>query len=66
VSTSRSIISFLVTLLMPFALVGIGAGIVALGFWLGWTWLVVAGGVVVLAGVLFGVFLFLWADAGAL
>jgi hypothetical protein len=27
---------------------------------------VVAGGVVVLAGVLFGVFLFLWADAGAL
>jgi hypothetical protein len=65
-STSRSIVSFLVTLLMPLVLVGLGAGVVALGFWLGWLWLVIAGGVVVLAGVLFGVFLFLWADAGVL
>ena len=65
-STSRSIISFLVTLLMPFALVGAGAGIVALGFWLGWMWLVITGGVVVLAGVLLGVFLFLWADGNVL
>ena len=65
-STSKSITTFLVTLLMPVALIGLGAGIVSLGFWLGWLWLVISGGVVVLAGVLLGVLLFLWADADVL
>jgi len=66
VSTSRTIIGFVATLLMPFAIIGVGAGIVSLGLWLGWWWLAVTGGVIVLAGIVLAIFLFLAADAGAL
>ena len=62
-STSRTIATFLATLLLPFVVVAAGAGIAALGLWLGWLWMAIAGGIIVLAGIAIGGFLFLAADA---
>lgn len=62
-TTSRTIATFLAALLLPFVVVAVGAGVVAVGLWLGWLWLAIAGGIIVLAGIAIGGFLFLAADA---
>ncbi len=61
-STSRSVATFLATLLLPVVLIAVGAGVAGLGLWLGWLWLAIAGGIIVLAGIAVGGFLFLAAD----
>ena len=65
-SVGRSLLRFLLVLLVPVVLVIVGAGLVALGLAMGWTWLAIAGGVVVLAGIAIGGFLFLMADSSIL
>ena len=65
-SVGRSLLRFLLVLLVPVALVLLGAGIVAFGLWMGWLWLAIAGGVVVLAGIAIGGFLILAADSSIL
>ena len=65
-SVGRSLLRFLLVLLVPVVLVLVGAGLVALGLGMGWTWLAIAGVVVVLAGIAIGGFLFLMADSSIL
>ena len=65
-SVGRSLLRFLLVLLVPVALVLVGAGIVAFGLWMAWLWLAIAGGVVVLAGIAIGGFLILAAHSSIL
>ena len=53
-SEKRGFVAFLVTLLMPFILILVGAGMVGGGFSLGWNWAIIPGLVVAAAGVLWG------------
>ena len=60
----RDLLRFIVGLLAPFILIFGGAGLVALGFEYQKTFLLWTGGVVALAGVLWGAFLLLFAHEG--
>ncbi|MAW60566.1 MAG: hypothetical protein CMJ94_06995 [Planctomycetes bacterium] len=57
-SEKRGFVAFLVTLLMPFILILVGAGMVGGGFSLGWNWAIIPGLVVAAAGVLWGAIVF--------
>ena len=57
-SEKRGFVKFLVTLLMPFILILVGAGMVGGGFSLGWNWAIIPGLVVAAAGVLWGAIVF--------
>ncbi|MCH2100963.1 MAG: hypothetical protein MK209_03470 [Planctomycetes bacterium] len=59
-SEMRSFIKFLVSLLMPFVLILVGAGMVGAGFLWGWNWAIIPGLVVAAAGILWGVIIFFW------
>ncbi len=59
----KSFATWLLSLLMPVVLVLLGAGIGGVGLMQGWSWLVWAGLIVIGIGVLWGICLFVFADA---
>jgi len=63
-AVARELTKFVVALLIPIALIFIGAGLFALGVHFKMAFLLWTGGVVALCGVLWGVFLVLWASDG--
>ena len=56
---------FVVSLLMPVVLIFGGGGLAVFGIEQDWSWLVWLGLIVVGAGILWGVIIFLWADSGS-
>ena len=60
----RRLISFVVALLMPLILIGGGGAVTGWGFTNEWDILVWIGLGMIAAGVLWGLFLFLWATDG--
>lgn len=60
----KRLISFIVTLLMPLFLIGGGGAISGWGLTNDWDILVWIGLGMIVAGVLWGLVLFLWADSG--
>jgi hypothetical protein len=60
----RRLISFLVTLLMPLILIGGGGALTGWGITNEWATVAWIGAAMVVAGVLWGLFLFLWAESG--
>lgn len=60
----RRLISFLVTLLMPLILIGGGGALTGWGITNDWKMVAWIGAAMVVAGVLWGLFLFLWAESG--
>jgi hypothetical protein len=62
----KSVIRFIVGLLMPIILIGIGGGIGGLGVVNEWPVLAFIGLAFIGAGVLWGIFIFLWASEGPL
>ena len=62
----RRLISFVITLLMPVILVGGGGALTGWGLTNEWDMIVWVGAAMVVAGVLWGLFLFLWASNGSL
>ena len=62
----RRLISFVVTLLMPLILIVGGGALTGWGITNDWNMVVWIGAAMVVAGVLWGLFLFLWASNGSL
>ncbi|KQI72265.1 hypothetical protein AN191_09070 [Loktanella sp. 5RATIMAR09] len=62
----RRLISFVVTLLMPLVLIGGGGALTGWGITNEWATVAWIGAAMVVAGVLWGLFLFLWAESGPL
>lgn len=62
-SEKRGFVGFLIALLAPFVLVFSGAGLAALGFTNGWNVLTIIGGIVLAAGLIWGLILFLLTDS---
>jgi hypothetical protein len=60
----RRFISFVVTLLMPLILIGGGGALTGWGITNEWATVAWIGAAMVVAGVLWGLFLFLWAESG--
>ncbi|MEO0872109.1 MAG: hypothetical protein AAFY19_09155 [Pseudomonadota bacterium] len=61
----RSLIRFVLGLIMPIVLLAAGAGMAGLGLDREWNWLVWAGLIVAGAGIVWGLFLFFLADSGS-
>ncbi|HEV8034118.1 hypothetical protein [Yoonia sp.] len=62
----RRLISFIVTLLMPLILIGGGGALTGWGITNDWATVAWIGAAMVVAGVVWGLFLFLWASNGSL
>jgi len=60
----KSVLRFLLGLFMPIILIGLGAGVLGLGATYDIEVLIIAGFAVIGAGILWGVFLYLWASEG--
>lgn len=62
----KRLISFVVTLLMPIILIAGGGSIIGLGLNNDWDMIAWAGLAMVVGGILWGLFLFIWASDGPL
>ena len=62
----RRLVTFVMTLLMPLILIGGGGAVAGLGITNEWEWLAWVGLGMIVAGVAWGLFLFLWATDGPL
>ena len=62
----RRLIAFVLTLLMPIILIAGGGTVTGWGMRNDWEWLVWAGLAMIAVGILWGVFLFLWAGNGSI
>ena len=62
----KGLLKFLLSLFMPVIVIAAGAGLAGLGLQQEWVWLVWAGLIVIGAGIVWGVLLWLWADSGSM
>ena len=62
-STGRDFIRFIISLLAPFVLILLGAGLAALGLSQGWAFSLWAGLIIAGIGLIWGIFLFMIATA---
>ena len=61
----KSLLKFLLSLFMPVILIGGGGTLAVFGIEREWSWLVWFGLIVVGAGIVWGLVLYLWADSGS-
>lgn len=61
----KSLLKFLLSLFMPVILIGGGGTLAVFGIEQEWSWLVWFGLIVVGAGIVWGLVLYLWADSGS-
>lgn len=61
----KGLLKFLLSLFMPVILIGGGGTLAVFGIEQEWSWLVWFGLIVVGAGIVWGLFIFLWAESGS-
>lgn len=61
----KGLLRILLTLFMPVILIAAGGGLAVFGIEREWTWLVWFGLIIVGAGIVWGLFILLWAESGS-